>query len=150
MLWNKNTTYGTDIEYRCSAYATFQSPASEDGLVPAEDYDILQISCQWNKTWTTDELDPCIWTHCNVIPEPPEETGLLYREDNDFGLKLQSQYASYEPEVPANLPVPHEFGANTEVNDTILNGLLSTHPTLFFKDGAGKSQPPYLLMLLNA
>ena len=47
--------------YTCGPYAQFKT---EDD--PPIYYEKFKISCQWNKTWTADELDPC---QCKLITE---------------------------------------------------------------------------------
>jgi hypothetical protein len=55
---NKNGTYETTIDYECGPYAKFLAPNT------TEYYDKTLTTCQWNKTWTKSQLDPCI---CNIF-----------------------------------------------------------------------------------
>ena len=50
----------------------------------------MTINCQWNATWDRDVLDPCLWTQCIFIPEPPPEANMLFTPDDNQTLYLLS------------------------------------------------------------
>jgi hypothetical protein len=56
VIWNGEVTFESQVIYTCGQYAKFQTFEGEEELL----YDFLPISCQWNKTWTTVEMDKCL------------------------------------------------------------------------------------------
>ncbi len=54
-----------DFRYRCGGYAQFL----DESVDPPEKYDVTEIKCQWNKTWTRDALDRCV-CECSLSLSP--------------------------------------------------------------------------------
>ena len=50
--WDGGYGYGNVIEYTCGPYGQFLSP---EGQL----YEKKFVECQWNRTWSMPELDPC-------------------------------------------------------------------------------------------
>lgn len=50
--WNGNRKYGSSVLYTCGPYGQFQDAS---GMLFKE----LTSTCQWNKTWAPNVLDPC-------------------------------------------------------------------------------------------
>ena len=65
-------SYGSVLRYQCGLARRFYDPDLD------LEYDERNMTCNWNKTWTTrDYIDECIWVACLYPPEPPAES-LLY------------------------------------------------------------------------
>ena len=63
-------------------------------------------TCAWNKTWVPDKLPPCAATSCQVIPFPPDDTGMIYKVDPENPLTFKSEYAIYSPRLPFTMNFP--------------------------------------------
>ncbi len=151
-VWSRNTTFGTTVEYSCGKYAKFLAPNSTDF------YESLTITCQWNKTWTRD-LDPCICklfctkelpiqlkhvsdSHCNVIPEPLDFTGLTFVPDNATRhLFVLDDTSVYNPsELPTSITSNQGFGIDKDLMlDGIVHDIVSSNPVVRVIDDQGKT-----------
>ena len=94
--------------YKCGHYARFKKDEN------STEYETAIIHCQWNKTWSLEELHPCsckLWflcfesgsqkifihsndfvsgSHCPVVPQPPMESNLVFIPINGSGLNLMT------------------------------------------------------------
>ena len=70
---------------------------------------MIDSICGWNKSWVPSELDPCVATSCQVIPFPPPETGMVFQQDPENPITLQSQYNVYNPRLPMDMGFPPDF-----------------------------------------
>ena len=97
--WSGDVDYLTQIHYTCGPYGKF---INSEGVR----YETLVSVCEWNKTWTPSNLDPCVAASCPVIPFPPDETGMILFEDPDNVITLESDSAKYSPRLPVSLAFP--------------------------------------------
>ena len=64
-------SYGSVLRYQCGLARRFYDPDLD------LEYDERNMTCNWNKTWTTrDYIDECVWVSCLYPPEPPAGTFL--------------------------------------------------------------------------
>ena len=91
--WDGGYGYGNVIEYTCGPYGNFLS--SEGQL-----YETALVECQWNRTWSMPQLDPCQATACQTMPSPPKASGLI-----DYST-TSSEEARYNPPLPTSLTMP--------------------------------------------
>ena len=68
--------------------------------------EIIVSECAWNKTWVPEKLPSCVATSCQVIPFPPDDTGMIYKVDPDNPLTIASDYAIYSPRLPYTMNFP--------------------------------------------
>ena len=60
-------SYGSVLRYQCGLARRFYEPDLD------EEYDERNMTCNWNKTWTSrDYIDECVWVSCLHPPQPPE------------------------------------------------------------------------------
>ena len=69
--WNRKLNYGTKVAYTCGPHAQFK-------LENNEIVDEIVSVCEWNKTWSVENLSPCIFTECIVPPQRPTGTGNIH------------------------------------------------------------------------
>ena len=103
--WDGGYGYGNVIEYTCGPYGNFLS--SEGQL-----YETALVECQWNRTWSMPQLDPCQATACQTMPSPPKASGLI-----DYST-TSSEEARYNPPLPTSLTMPP--GASVSLNLPLL------------------------------
>ncbi|TRY77253.1 hypothetical protein TCAL_00122 [Tigriopus californicus] len=148
--------YGTTIEYECGPNAMFQEvldDGSSDNF-----YKSKSITCSWNRTWTPERLDRCIWTKCSAIPEPDPSTGLQFiPNDVTKNLQILTNYSKYSPEIPMTLAVSLDFrGGSSLLFDGYLHDSIQENPRLILTNEAGTKflditiDPLYSVMKLTS
>ncbi len=102
--------------YTCGAYASFYVPQEDNSVVT---YKTETVTCQWNKTWSRDTLDECLWTKCIFIPEPPAEANMLYVPDGDLQLALLT--GKLYCTLPLNVQMRHSSTIEQKIPLAIYN-----------------------------
>ena len=100
--WNQNIGFETSITYTCGPYGNFEDPGGNK-------YNLIDSVCAWNKSWTPSQLDPCVAASCQVIPFPPEDTGMIFQPDPANPITLVSDYTVYNPKLPMEMAFPGDF-----------------------------------------
>ena len=100
--WSGGIEYATTATYTCGPYGNFENPGGVK-------YESVESVCAWNKTWSPAVLDKCVATYCQVIPFPPEETGMIFEPDPLNPITLQSEYTVYNPRLPLKMQFPQSF-----------------------------------------
>ena len=107
--WNGGISYDTRVTYTCGPYGGFESPEGNT-------YKVIDSVCGWNKSWVPSVLDPCVATSCQVIPFPPPETGMVFQQDPENPITLQSEFNVYNPRLPMDMGFPADFcGDNGDI-----------------------------------
>ena len=71
-------SYGSVLRYQCGLARRFYDPDLD------LEYDERNMTCNWNKTWTTrDYIDECVWVSCLYPPPPPAGTFLSMQWSGD-------------------------------------------------------------------
>ncbi|TRY71058.1 hypothetical protein TCAL_16418, partial [Tigriopus californicus] len=107
MIWNGKTAYETKVDYSCGPFAKFVNRDT------GQKYDYASMECLWNKTWNNLLNDRCVWSHCNLIPEPPMETKLKFVPETGTDLPLSTDHAKYNWSIPGQVQIPYSFGRSS-------------------------------------
>ncbi|XP_059085714.1 uncharacterized protein LOC131882549 [Tigriopus californicus] len=100
--WNNNIFYKSKITYNCGPHATF---VYGDGRQAQR----ITSQCQWNRTWSIQKLPDCQYTHCNVVHEPPLDSGFVF---NHQEIELLTDLNDFQRKSPLVFPGTRKFGTS--------------------------------------
>ncbi|XP_059079908.1 uncharacterized protein LOC131878026, partial [Tigriopus californicus] len=114
--WNGDQTFETEIEYTCGPFGQFRDPVTNST------YEEIRVTCQWDTTWSVQQLDRCVYSHCEHIPEPPVSSGINFVPVPRSRLQLISPHSRFTPLEEETVLATQQFG---ESDVFVAEGILS-------------------------
>ena len=106
------------MSYTCGPYGQFRDASGNS-------YKAAVVECAWNRSWVPHVLEECVGertgrinsflmspfpaSHCQVVPFPPKETGILFLPEPNSSFNFNSEFASYNPQLPFTMSWPEGF-----------------------------------------